>query len=109
MPFRESGDRIEGHATITDGDTIKIAGRRIRLHGIEAPESEQRCQDSAGASPAGPGEGRELAFSKQSAQANRFRPFLFEKGETTCSAKLLSLPRRHEPFRPGHPQLNRSR
>ena len=31
-----------------DGDTIEIAGERIRLHGIDAPEAYQCCLDDAG-------------------------------------------------------------
>lgn len=34
---------ISGIPQITDGDTIKIAGQRIRLHGIDAPEARQTC------------------------------------------------------------------
>ena len=30
-------------ARVIDGDTLDIAGERIRLHGIDAPESEQTC------------------------------------------------------------------
>lgn len=36
-------DHIVGVATVTDGDTIKIHDQRIRLHGIDAPESSQEC------------------------------------------------------------------
>ena len=32
-----------------DGDTIDIAGQRIRLHGIDAPESQQTCRNGSGA------------------------------------------------------------
>ncbi|MBC6416464.1 MAG: thermonuclease family protein [Rhodospirillales bacterium] len=39
---------IEGLASVTDGDTIEIAGQWIRLYGIDAPESEQRCRTAEG-------------------------------------------------------------
>ena len=39
---------ITGHARVIDGDTIKIAGERIRLHGIDAPETKQTCKDDDG-------------------------------------------------------------
>ncbi len=29
---------------VIDGDTIEVAGKRIRFHGIDAPESGQRCR-----------------------------------------------------------------
>ena len=35
---------ISGFAVITDGDTIKILNKRIRLHGIDAPEKNQKCK-----------------------------------------------------------------
>jgi endonuclease YncB( thermonuclease family) len=37
-------ERIVGPATIIDGDTLEIGGRRIRLHGIDAPETAQTCR-----------------------------------------------------------------
>jgi endonuclease YncB( thermonuclease family) len=33
----------EGPARVIDGDTLDIAGERIRLHGIDAPEKDQTC------------------------------------------------------------------
>jgi endonuclease YncB( thermonuclease family) len=36
---------IEGRTRVIDGDTLKIGKSRIRLHGIDAPESKQRCKD----------------------------------------------------------------
>ena len=35
---------IIGRATIIGGDTIEIRGQRIRLWGIDAPESRQPCK-----------------------------------------------------------------
>ena len=34
---------IYGIPVITDGDTIKISNNKIRLHGIDAPEKNQKC------------------------------------------------------------------
>ena len=34
---------ITGKPRVIDGNTIEIAGQRIRLHGIDAPESAQTC------------------------------------------------------------------
>ena len=34
---------IIGTASVIDGDTIEIHGTRIRLYGIDAPESHQQC------------------------------------------------------------------
>lgn len=39
-----------GAATVRviDGDTIQVAGTTFRLHGIDAPEAGQRCDDTGG-------------------------------------------------------------
>ncbi|WP_457579220.1 thermonuclease family protein [Ensifer adhaerens] len=41
-------EAIVGRASVVDGDTIEIAGERIRLHGVDAPESWQLCEDGDG-------------------------------------------------------------
>ncbi len=34
---------VAGPAKVIDGDTIQVAGERIRLHGIDAPEGRRTC------------------------------------------------------------------
>lgn len=36
-----------GRSAVIDGDTIEIRGKRIRLWGIDAPESSQLCRNDA--------------------------------------------------------------
>jgi endonuclease YncB( thermonuclease family) len=40
----EPSEIILGPASVTDGDSIKIAETRIRLHAIDAPEARQPCR-----------------------------------------------------------------
>ena len=41
---------FSGRATVVDGDTLQIEGvkERIRLYGVDAPESKQTCDDARG-------------------------------------------------------------
>lgn len=39
---------IVGRASVIDGDTIEIHGERIRFNGIDAPESQQLCENAKG-------------------------------------------------------------
>lgn len=39
---------IEGQAIVVDGDTLEVAGQRLRLQGIDAPEMAQTCKRAGG-------------------------------------------------------------
>src|SRR6478672_5992917 len=43
IPVALAGD-LTGQASVIDGDTLEIHGTRIRLWGIDAPESTQLCR-----------------------------------------------------------------
>jgi len=47
LTFKATAGEIAGSPIITDGDTIKIINKRIRLHGIDAPESKQLCKKNS--------------------------------------------------------------
>ncbi len=49
-PVATEAETVTGKPYVTDGDTIKISGERIRLEGIDAPERNQRCKDASGKS-----------------------------------------------------------
>ena len=39
---------LQGEARAIDGDTLQVGATRLRLHGVDAPELRQTCEDSVG-------------------------------------------------------------
>lgn len=39
---------VQGRARVIDGDTLAIGARKLRLHGIDAPEQDQTCRTGTG-------------------------------------------------------------
>lgn len=52
---------VAGPATVVDGDSLEIAGTRVRLHGIDAPEAQQTCDRNGEAWRCGEEARRQLA------------------------------------------------
>lgn len=42
-PTPAKAETLTGRASVVDGDTLTIHGQRVRLHGIDAPETGQTC------------------------------------------------------------------
>ncbi|MEZ6031243.1 MAG: thermonuclease family protein [Hyphomonadaceae bacterium] len=47
-PPATSDSSVTGTASIVDADTLDIHGERVRLNGVDAPESGQKCKDADG-------------------------------------------------------------
>lgn len=45
-----AGPPLAGRAVVADGDTLSVAGVRVRLWGVDAPEGRQLCLDARGQS-----------------------------------------------------------
>lgn len=47
-PPSRTGESFSGRARVVDGDSLELAGHRVRLFGIDAPEGRQDCRDARG-------------------------------------------------------------
>ena len=46
-------DIVGGPTRVVDGDTLIVAGQRVRLQGIDAPERQQTCRRAGTRYPCG--------------------------------------------------------
>jgi endonuclease YncB( thermonuclease family) len=47
-PPARTGEAFTGRPRVVDGDSLELAGHRVRLFGIDAPETAQDCRDARG-------------------------------------------------------------
>lgn len=85
---REAGAPLTGRARVIDGDSLEVAGARVRLFGIDAPEGRQQCRDARGSDYAC---GREAAralerlIGSQPVTCTRVTHDQYERDVATCA------------------------
>jgi endonuclease YncB( thermonuclease family) len=52
LPWPAGAD-LSGPAAVVDGDTLQVEGERVRLMGVDAPESRQSCERDRATWPCG--------------------------------------------------------
>ncbi|MEM6760546.1 MAG: thermonuclease family protein [Pseudomonadota bacterium] len=48
LPVTTTAAELRGPVVVVDADTIRVAGTRVRLHAIDAPEQDQTCVTELG-------------------------------------------------------------
>ena len=84
---------VSGTAHVIDGDTLEIEGRRVRLHGIDAPELAQTCERDGETWACGEESARQLASIADAQQVECTGDEIDAYGRlvATCSAGYTEL------------------
>ena len=93
-----SAHRLEGEVTVVDGDTLRFAGRTVRLWGVDAPAAQQLCQLDG--KPWACGDAARAALAGY--VANRS-----VRCDLIADARQIPAAERHARCRVGHAELNR--
>ena len=48
LPLSATAETLSGPVRVVDGDTLELGKERIRLYGIDAPETKQLCKNNTG-------------------------------------------------------------
>lgn len=82
-----------GTARVIDGDSLVVAGREIRLEGIDAPEGRQTCMRGGASWPCGEAASRHLAelIDGRSVRCRSSRADQHDRQLATCEAGGRSL------------------
>ncbi|MCX7313444.1 MAG: thermonuclease family protein [Alphaproteobacteria bacterium] len=87
-PPARTGDVITGRARVVDGDSLEVSGHRIRLFGVDAPESRQDCRDAQGRSYACGREARDSLAAAIGGQSVSCTPVgqSYDRDVSVCTA-----------------------
>lgn len=87
------GEWVDGDVRVVDGDTLAFGSRRVRLHGVDAPELGQTCRRSGTDYPCGAAARDELRdLTRGQPVACRIRGHdRFGRDLGTCRARDLDL------------------
>ena len=77
---------------IVDADTLEVAGQKVRLQGIDAPESAQSCRQ-AGDQPPLPVWGTRHSGASRRGSGRTRSPARLRAGTATCGRSVFATPR----------------